>query len=849
MSKRVYEIARERSLETKEVIERLRSAGVEVKNHFAMVDESVYGRVFGDGQSPPATEDYAADEVEREPKAPRPGALLRACAIDLPPGDVVEAVEFERFFRLNLTYGDLQGPVLLNLRASSAEGDGSPEGDAASANGDADAVAEELKLRARTPLPLSDDPAVWERVPRGLPPALAEVAADEDGLDPLQIGPLPLALYMPFLQEWRLDGYTRGRIVNSFSLGPGEEQTVEVFTWDRRTRIVESTTAFESEEVTESSGSRRDAADVSSDVTRQAGFEHTSGGKVGFTVGVVNADLNAGMTARAGVNEAERETRGSIVEATTRSTSRGRTSRTLKVSETTESGREERVTRTLRNANECHTLTVPFFEVLANYLVSTAVRKDDIRLVVLIPSAQLSGLEGFNRQTVRVHETALRLALLDRELEPGFAAARLLDARDRACDILCTGCTCSDDEPAGDGSAEWNAVVATANALADAVKAVRSTLIRFPLSVPEAALGLPPGVQDVQRHLFKKALDTHAPRLLVDVESVGIAGGGGPVSAAQAQQLAQVLATIPAEAQAKLSYDETVSSGVANEIFIYVGTFITGFEPISTAIFIALVNGNTNNLKTYNDGGVLAALTAFRVAYDAWSKLQEAERQRNERLAELARIAREEREQSILSSFGLYETAVAEERLQALLDHLNNRRNIDHYRFAVWNERSAAADESVMALALAGFVDPTPVGIVGDQLAVPVRLDREQRLAAFFAASIADLVENALRTDRRHILPTAALYAESIVGSCRACEPERVEGQSLQSRQLELANQLTELEAARLQARLDVDPPLLDNPNCCPADFKVEIDGAKHHKGADSTYGSDDDAESPASKS
>src|SRR5829696_10557476 len=47
--KRVYEIARELSLGTKEVIERLQDAGVEVNNHFAVVEDSVYERVFGDG--------------------------------------------------------------------------------------------------------------------------------------------------------------------------------------------------------------------------------------------------------------------------------------------------------------------------------------------------------------------------------------------------------------------------------------------------------------------------------------------------------------------------------------------------------------------------------------------------------------------------------------------------------------------------------------------------------------------------------------------------------------------------------------------------------------------------------
>ena len=51
MSKRVYEIARERSLETKEVMDRLKDAGVEVTNHFAVVDDPVYDRVFGDGGS------------------------------------------------------------------------------------------------------------------------------------------------------------------------------------------------------------------------------------------------------------------------------------------------------------------------------------------------------------------------------------------------------------------------------------------------------------------------------------------------------------------------------------------------------------------------------------------------------------------------------------------------------------------------------------------------------------------------------------------------------------------------------------------------------------------------------
>src|SRR5918995_1599322 len=64
MSKRVYEIAREQSLESKEVIQRLREAGVEVKSHSSSVEENVYERVFGDGETPNGRS--AAQEAEAQ---------------------------------------------------------------------------------------------------------------------------------------------------------------------------------------------------------------------------------------------------------------------------------------------------------------------------------------------------------------------------------------------------------------------------------------------------------------------------------------------------------------------------------------------------------------------------------------------------------------------------------------------------------------------------------------------------------------------------------------------------------------------------------------------------------------
>ncbi len=74
MSKRVYEIAREQSLDNKEVIQRLQEAGVEVKSHSSSVDENVYERVFGDVDKPNGrTEAQEAEAQEARAEAEESG--------------------------------------------------------------------------------------------------------------------------------------------------------------------------------------------------------------------------------------------------------------------------------------------------------------------------------------------------------------------------------------------------------------------------------------------------------------------------------------------------------------------------------------------------------------------------------------------------------------------------------------------------------------------------------------------------------------------------------------------------------------------------------------------------------
>ncbi len=88
MSKRVYEIAREQSLESKEVIQRLKEAGVEVKSHSSSVEDNVYERVFGSGAETPngrsAAQEAEAQEARAEAQRSGHGATMAEAPAEEP---------------------------------------------------------------------------------------------------------------------------------------------------------------------------------------------------------------------------------------------------------------------------------------------------------------------------------------------------------------------------------------------------------------------------------------------------------------------------------------------------------------------------------------------------------------------------------------------------------------------------------------------------------------------------------------------------------------------------------------------------------------------------------------------
>lgn len=765
------------------------------------------------------------------------GALIDACAIDLPPNDVVEAIEFERFFIINASLGELRRPVtlmsaLLSMRiedlsdeelaavapnlllaaslsnkrrewelfesAEALQAENANYAESSSTRESVEGTLHEERAADAGPFASSSSALEGTEVPfieTSVVPAMA--------LPPAQvpdIGRYRVAFYLPYRQEWQLDGYSRGRMVNSLTLGPQEEQTIEIFKWDRLSRTLDSTTSFEFEQTSESSGTRRDTTDISREVSRQAGFELTSTAKVGFKIDVVNADFGGGTSAKTGLNDADKDSRQSITEATSRAATNVRSSRTLKVVETRESGEETRVTRKLRNHNTCHTLTTTFFEILANYTVATYLRTEAIRLVLLLPSAELSAIKRFDRPFVRSHERTLTLALLDSTLAPGFEAARFLDARERACAILCAGCDCGVDTGVGADNSEWEALKAALENLGRAVGTLRTGVSIDGVVAQWVRQGfLGASGSTIRRRLFLKSLAKYTPRLLADLGGLNLASGA--VTPALANSAMATISALRTEDLDMLrSPDESVQIEVWWEVWGAV--FLVQTEPISTTITTGVFLGVIGGLGTHDDPGLVAAMADVREKYTAWQKRLAEERERDEARAELERIAAEERALRVLDAFPLRATADAGERLDALIDHLNDPRNIDHYRFAVWNERAGSTDPALLYLALAGITEGAPVGAVGDFLAVPLRAPDGSVLEAFLNESIEDLVEMSPRDEDEHILPTAALYAEAIPGECCACEENIVRRETLELKQREIENELLEAERERRKAKL-----------------------------------------------
>jgi hypothetical protein len=635
---------------------------------------------------------------------------------------------------------------------------------------------------------------------------------------------------LPFRQRWELLGYSRGALLSSLSLAPQEDTTIEVFSWDRRKRSTEVATATEAETTTEASESSRDSREVLHEVTRESDIKTHVGADLGVQADEVHLGVQASGDTQDKVRDFAKDTHSRIKEAVAKATARVRASRQTKVTESIEQGREERVTRKIHNANPCRTLNFDYFEILANYTVSTQFDADGARLCVLVKNPLTV---PFDRALLREHERTLRPALLAPDLVDGFAAARLLEARSHFCQAACARCQCTAGGTAGDETSLVQAV-------ALAVAGVSAAFKRLPSADPTKlydVLTKQPGTQVGQLSAAAQAFREWAYLHYAIMRNAALfdqlmelwLDSGKAASSSFADDLWWVVKSLPEGGlDPKKLFDEHQQDIWDTLVVPSMTAYAVGKKDPALYPYLSLIITDQAIFSFLQDNGLAPAVARFVEAYQALLDGREAAAKASAARADALAKFDDEATAALTDAYPAKTVAEAIEREAALLAHLLDHRH--YYRYLLWRALDPGTQLAYLYRLgnLAGYVYPQTVGYLGSLLAFPVKLTSDPSLEAWFATVIRDNSGLAkLATTQTVTLPTAGITMETRLGSCDGCEEHLLKQRDVELQLREALLDQAKLETERYALRLKQPQPLLDDPTPTGDALRVVLEQPK----------------------
>jgi hypothetical protein len=661
---------------------------------------------------------------------------------------------------------------------------------------------------------------------------------------------LPVAVFVPWKQTWSLKGFSRGNLLNTIAMAPQEQVTMQVSSWERRSRSLEQSSETETDQQTDVNQTTRDTEDVFKEMVSKRDFAWQISGSIdaSYSPGVASIKVSAGggVSETNNIVQTARRSSQSVKESTVKASSRVRSRRVTRITQTVENGREERVTRVIRNPNQAHTLTLDFFETLAHYEIKLEFMKDRLRLVVLVPNP--IKVTEFVSEVIRRNETALFNALIDPALSDGFEACRYVAAYEEARRLVSAQAAeaaavkeleaqrdrqapVSGADPAAPQQAELERVVSQ---MVSALKAMKNAevdtalrLIAQHRPVPEAKR------KSGQQWLFINFCAAKFPALLSALDEIA---QGSPSLVEAAQKIMAVLPKPDAPTTLsnlnQMSNGDKEGCGIASKLKQETNG-IRDYMKMDWDWGWWTGRMQEEGLYTANDGGLSGLADLLQKAYAAWeAKKAQGDAMKDQDVAQAEAEGRQDKatvDDKLSMSFPLEDLAKAYERMKTLMSHLSMHRAF--YNYALFqalppSEQSLQIVQASNGRLQVGLFEPRVVAMSGDRLVVPLTpLASTSQLQSFVTNLANDLetaFQGALNTPDTTILPTPGVSVTSRLGKCTCAESYIETARRHELDRLEGLARQEQAEARRREARLE-EKDLEDFRRPPPA-VKLELD-------------------------
>jgi hypothetical protein len=151
---------------------------------------------------------------------------------------------------------------------------------------------------------------------------------------------LPIAVLLPWKQQWTLTGFSRGNLLSTIALVPGEETTISVSSWERRSKQMQQSAETDIEQTFDFTSTTRDTEDVFREVSSSTDFNAQARGSLdaSYSTGVASVRVGIGgeLTNAQSLANTVRSSTQHMRETTSRASTRVRARRITTITESIE---------------------------------------------------------------------------------------------------------------------------------------------------------------------------------------------------------------------------------------------------------------------------------------------------------------------------------------------------------------------------------------------------------------------------------------------------------------------------------------------------------------------------------